>query len=155
MTIIKSIAIIFSLILITPVFTPAARADVWNQRTKMHFNEPIEIPGKTLPAGDYWFVVFNSPSNRNMVQIFDSTQRTLYATLLTVPTKRWQWSPGAEVVFAERRHSLPEALWKWYYPGLDTGHEFLYPAGEQQRLSRDVKQVVMIPAMGNGNAPGK
>jgi hypothetical protein len=155
MTIIKSIAIIFCLFLITPMLTPAAHADVWSQRTKMHFNQPIEIPGKTLPAGDYWFVLFNSPSDRNMVQIFDSTQKTLYATLLTVPTERWQWSPGTEVVFAERHHSQPEALWKWYYPGLDTGHEFLYPATEQQRLSRDVKQVVMIPAMGNGSAPGE
>jgi hypothetical protein len=155
MIIVKSIAIIFCLVLVTPMLTPAAHAAVWSQRTKMHFNQPIEIPGKILPSGNYWFVVFDSQSDRNVIQIFDSAQKTLYATLLTIPTERRQWNLETEVVFAEREHSQPEALWKWYYLGLTTGHEFLYPASEQQQLIHDEKQVVMIPETGKGTAQGE
>jgi hypothetical protein len=139
MTIIKSLSAFFALILAVAVFAPAARADESNQRTELKFSQPIEIPGKVLPPGTYWFVLLNSSSNRNVVQIFNSSNSRRYATLDTVPTLRKD-AGDTEVVLAERHHSRPEALWKWYYPGSQTGHEFLYPTREENNLRRDAKQ---------------
>jgi hypothetical protein len=37
------------------VVLPAARADQSNQDTKVTFSQPVQIPGRVLPAGTYWF----------------------------------------------------------------------------------------------------
>ena len=34
-------------------FAPFARADEWDKQTVLTFNEPVEVPGKILPAGTY------------------------------------------------------------------------------------------------------
>ena len=36
---------------------PAARADQANQATKVTFNQAVQIPGRVLPAGTYWFTL--------------------------------------------------------------------------------------------------
>jgi len=141
------LAIGFCFILACMVFLPAARADEWNQMTKMEFSEPVEIPGAVLPAGTYWFVLLDDSSNRDIVRIFSSDWSKLYATLFRVPTERMQSTDRTEIKFAERPHSQPEALFKWYYPGLLTGHEFSYPQKEEKELTRDAKQDVVARPM--------
>ena len=42
-----------------------AFAQVSNQATQMTFTHPVEIPGKRLPAGTYWFTVLDSGPNGN------------------------------------------------------------------------------------------
>lgn len=155
MKIFKSIAAACCLALICLVYTPAARADLWNQASKLHFNHPIEVPGVVLPAGTYWFVLENDSSNRNVVEIFNAQRSTLYTTELTIPALRQYAHGKTEVVFAERR-SQPDALLKWYYPGLRTGHQFLYPQHEEKHLRRDEKEVVFAlpPSSPQANAIG-
>jgi hypothetical protein len=153
----RSLAIVFCFILACMVFLPVARADEWNQMTKLEFSQPVEIPGTVLPAGTYWFVLLNNRSDRNIVQIFSSDWSKLYATLFTVSTERMQPTVRTEIKFAERLHSQPEALWKWYYPGLPIGHEFMYPTKEEKELTRDAKQDLLIQpttAVSNSAAPG-
>jgi hypothetical protein len=127
---------------------PRARADEWNQATKLRLSEPIEIPGRVLPAGTYWFMLLGSQSNRNVVQIFSADWSKLYATELTVPVLQRRPASRTEVSFAERRHDRPEALLTWFYPGMQTGHQFIYPAREQMRLDRDARQRVLAPPAG-------
>jgi hypothetical protein len=153
----RSLAIVFCIILACVVFLPAARADDWNQMTKMEFSQPVEIPGVVLPAGTYWFVLVNNQSDRDIVQIFSSDWSKLYATVFTVPTERMQPTDRTEIKFAERPHSQREALLKWYYPGLLTGHEFLYRQKEEKELTRDTKQELVVRPMtvsANAIAPG-
>lgn len=153
----RSLAIVFCIILAGVVFLPAARADDWNQMTKMEFTQPVEIPGVVLPAGTYWFVLVNNQSDRDIVQIFSSDWSKLYAIVFTVPTERRQATNRTGVEFAERPHSQPEALLKWYYPGLLTGHEFLYQQKEEKELTRDTKQELVVRPMtvsANAIAPG-
>jgi hypothetical protein len=58
-----------------------------------------------------------------------------------------QSTDRTEVTFAERPHSRPEALLKWYYPGLLTGHEFVYPKSEEDELRLDAKQDLVTQPM--------
>jgi hypothetical protein len=146
MNLAKACAVVFTLGLAAAVFVPAAGADESNQMTKIAFSQPVEIPGKVLPAGSYWLVLADSLSGQNIVQIFSSDWSQIDATLLTVPSYRGEATNHTEVEFAERSHSQPEALLKWYYPGRLTGHEFLYPKKEEQELARDRKQDVMAQA---------
>ncbi len=154
MAIHKSIVVVFSLALACIVLAPSAQAELWNQRTKLTFSQPVEIPGTVLPAGTYWFVLWNGEGSRDVVQVFNASQSKLYADLLTIPTIRMHPTGHTEIVLAERHHSQPEALWKWYYPGLDQGHEFMYPAAEQKHLQRDAKQVITAPHFSTGQNSG-
>jgi Protein of unknown function (DUF2911) len=144
----KALTIIFCCVLAYAVLPPIANADNWNQMTKLEFTQPVEIPGRFLPAGTYWFVLQNNDSGRNLVQIFSEDWRQLYATLSTVPTDRQQSTDRTEIEFAERPHEQPEALLKWYYPGLLTGHEFLYSSKHERQFAREAKLDVLVPSAG-------
>jgi Protein of unknown function (DUF2911) len=139
----KLFAIVLFVIMAFSISVPMTRADVSNQKTKLTFNDAVEIPGQMLPAGTYWFVVLNGLPSRNVVQIFNADQSVLYATLLTVPSERMQASDGTILTFAERPPNQPEALLTWFYPGMTTGHEFIYPKNEAQELASDMHQEVV------------
>ncbi len=138
------LAMFFGVALALMAFLPAAHADQWNEMTKLKFDEPVQIPGhEVLPAGNYWFVLANSSSDRNIVNVFSSNWKHEYATLLTVPTIRMQPTKDTVVKFAERPHDQPPALLKWYYPGRQTGQEFVYSAKNERQFKRDVQENVL------------
>jgi hypothetical protein len=148
MSIRSLVAIFFGVALVLLALGPSARADAWNEQTKLTFNQPLQIPGhEVLPAGSYWFILASSPSNRNIVQIFSTNWKHEYATLLTQPTIRQQATDNTVVEFAERPHDRPEALLRWFYPGRTTGQEFLYSAKREHEFSHDTKQKVGVNAL--------
>ena len=128
---------------------PRARADEWNQEVEIRFSQPVEVPGQVLPAGTYWFKLANSETNRNIVEIFNHDYSKLEATLITDPQSRREPTARTEVSFAERSHHRPEALLGWFYPGALTGHQFIYPHQEAQRLQLDAKQNLLLPRIGS------
>lgn len=140
-------AIIFCCVLSCAVLLPAARADEWNQKTEMSFSQPVEIPGRVLAPGTYWFVLLRTDSDRNIVQVFSEDWSYLYATLQTIPTDRMQATDKTEIKFAERPYDKPEALLKWYYPGRLSGHEFLYSRKQEKELAHDRQQDVLVISM--------
>ena len=79
------------------------------------------------------------------MQIFSAGWSRLYATELTVPVQQRRRAGRAQVSFAERRNDRPVALLTWCYRGMLTGHEFIYPAREEQRLDRDARQRILAP----------
>ena len=130
------------IVLAFAAFLPTARADEWNQQTKLSFSQPVEIPGGVLPAGTYWFKLADTQSH-NVVEIYSSDWSKDYATLVTVPEYRLQSTNHTEIEFAERPQDKPEALLNWYYPGTLAGHEFLYSSRQENAFARDVKEDVM------------
>ena len=147
MTIRSILCGVCGIVLAFSAFLPMARADEWNQKTELSFSQPIEIPGSVLPAGTYWFVLANSSSDRNLVEIFSSNWSQEYATLPTVPEYRAESTDKTQVDFAERPHDQPEALLTWYYPEQLTGHEFLYSRRQENRFARDIKEDVVAPVL--------
>jgi hypothetical protein len=139
------LALLFGVALVLVAFGPSARADEWNQMTKLTFNQPVQIPGhKVLPAGSYWFILEDSPADRNTVLVYSGNWRHEFAILLTQPTIRPHTTADTVVKFAERPHDRPEALLKWYYPGRLTGHEFLYSPRRERAFSRDIQRTVEV-----------
>lgn len=133
----------------TVAVVPVVHADEWDQATKVEFSQPVEIPGSTLPAGTYWFLLANTGIDRNIVQVFSSDWSVLYATLGTVPTERTRITSDSAFIFAERPTHKPEAILKWFYPGETTGHEFLYSRTEEQELAQDAHQSVIARSVGS------
>ena len=122
-------------------FEVAAHADEYDLTTKLTFNQPIQIPGKVLPAGTYLFKLANT-NDRHIVQVFNSDGMVLDATLMAIPTERREATGQSVVTFADQGNGQPEALLKWFYPGETTGNEFVYPKQVEQQLAQDRQQTV-------------
>jgi hypothetical protein len=115
---------------------PRVRADVWNQATRVTFDESIEVPGRVLAAGTYWFTLLNDDEDRNIVQIWNADRMRLLATILTVPDYRLQPKGRTVMKFEERPSSEPQALEAWFYPGDNYGHEFVDPKTTAKELAK-------------------
>jgi hypothetical protein len=142
----KTISIL-GLLLAFTIILPVARADEFDQATKLTFSQSVQIPGRVLPAGTYWFVLADtSIANRNIIHIFNSDRSTLYATVSTITADRAQPSDHTAITFAERQSTQPSAIVTWFYPGRQSGHEFVYPKSEEQELAQGKHQTVMAAA---------
>jgi hypothetical protein len=109
------------------LYVPRAKAGEWNQATKLTFSAPVEVPGRVLMPGTYWFTVMNDEANRNVVQIWTADRTHLVTTVLAEDDYRPQPTGKTDVKFKERSPNGPEAIAAWYYPGDSWGHEFVYP----------------------------
>jgi hypothetical protein len=110
--------------------TKPVMADEWNKRAEFQFSAPVEVPGKVLTPGKYVFELADRPSGRNIVQVFseDSTgNESLVATVLAIPDYSLSTPDKPTIHFEERRSGSPEAIQSWFYPGSNTGWEFVYP----------------------------
>ena len=142
----KAISIL-GLLLALAIILPVARAAEYDQATKLTFNQSVQIPGRVLPAGTYWFVLADtSTGNRNIIHIFNSDRSMLYATVSTITADRAQPSDHTEITFAERQSTQPSAIVTWFYPGRQSGHEFVYPKSEEQELAQVKHQTVVATA---------
>jgi len=142
----KKCFITLGLLLAFGVTLASARADENDQASILTFNQPVQIPGRVLSAGTYWFMLTNTQTSRNIVQIYNSDRSTLIATVFTINTQS-STVPGQTVVtFGEREPMQPQALVSWFYPGEPTGHQFIYSGKEQQELAQSKHYTVMAKA---------
>jgi hypothetical protein len=131
------------------VFSPAAKADAWNRKTKITFSGPVEIPGihlkgwAVLPAGTYVFKIVDSMSDRHIVQIFNKDETQVLATILAIPNYRLKATSRTVITFRERPAGQPEALRAWFYPGRHWGEEFVYPRAKAVELAKATNMAVL------------
>lgn len=110
--------------------TMPAMADEMNKRTEFQFSESVQIPGKVLTPGKYVFQLANDQSDRTIVQVFSEDSNgnlSLVENVLTIPDYTLNIPDKPIVRFDERTSGTPEAIRSWFYPGDNTGWEFVYP----------------------------
>lgn len=122
---------------------PYAAATQWNQKTKLTFSAPVQIPGVVLPAGTYFFSLLPDNPDRNIVQVWNADRTHPIATLLTVPDERLKPTGQTVIKFSERPSNAPEALHAWFYPGDEYGHEFVYPESTAREIAKRASQPVL------------
>ena len=93
----------------------------------MTVHETIQVPNKVLPAGTYVMKLLSSPSDRHIVQIFNSDETELITTILAIPNYRLEPTGKTLFTFWEMPVGQPPALRAWFYPGDNFGQEFAYP----------------------------
>ena len=137
------------LVLASLIMLPVAHADELDQASQLTFSQSVQIPGRVLPAGTYWFVLADTVGNRNIIQVFNSDRSTLYATVLAVTAERPHPSDNTTITFAKRESMPTNAIVTWFYPGRNSGHEFVYSKSEEQELARAKHQTIMAMAPAN------
>jgi hypothetical protein len=132
---------IIALMLAIAIMLPVVHADDWNQATRFTFSQPVQIPGRVLPAGTYRFQLADNDS-RHLVQIFRE-DRTLVTTLYSIPRLRDGRSADAAITLANRGTAQPQAIVAWFFAGETQGHELLYPRQGKQELAQATQTVLM------------
>jgi len=130
------IPLILTAVLLVLSLSPAVKADDWDKKTVVTFDEDVEIPGQVLPAGTYVFKLFGSSSNRSIVQVWTEDESQLLATLMTVGDS--YPNPSGEPYFildtTETSEGYPPAVVSWFFGGGDDGRDFIYPGYSTTRM---------------------
>ena len=114
------------LMLLGTFFVPKGRADASDKKTIVTVNQPIQVPGKVLPAGTYVFKLLDS-NDPTLVAIYNADEMQLITTVRGISNTRRETPDKTILQFEERPSGQPEALKAWFYPGDDSGVAFVYP----------------------------
>lgn len=146
MKVTRIVLTIFAVLLLVAPFASRARGDTgFNKRTVVTFTQPVEIPGQILPAGTYTVELYESFGNRHVVRIYNADRSKLIATVLAIPNARLEPTENNMMTFSERPGNAPDALKAWFYPGDNSGQEFVYPKARAIELAQITHET--IPAV--------
>jgi hypothetical protein len=113
-----------------------AKADDWDKKTIVTFDQDVEIPGQVLPAGTYVFKSFRSNSDRFIVQVWDGSESQLLATLMTIGDS--YPNPRGKAYFvldtSATDEGYPPAVVSWFFAGTDEGRDFIYSGYSTTRM---------------------
>lgn len=138
------LAIVCGILLTMGIVTTPARADLWNKKTILTVNETIQVRDTVLEPGQYVMKLYDSPSERHVVQIFNRDETHIINTVLAIPRERMQPADHTEFTFWETPPGNVRAMRTWFYPGDTIGQEFPYP--KHLQLVAMVTTPVPVPA---------
>jgi hypothetical protein len=143
----KTLAILARLAVATSLvaFAAATSANAQtslNNRTVLTFSQPVEVPGKILPAGTYTFEMHDSGMNRHVIEIFDQGGTKLQALVLAIPSYRAKATEDTVIKFNEVAPGQPQAIRIWYYPGQTVGNELVYSKSRARELAASANMAV-------------
>src|SRR5262249_8938162 len=119
------------LVLLAPSLT---HGDEWNLATRFTVSQQSEVPGMVLQANTPYVIrLLDSPSNRNVVQIYDKDQMHMLTMFMAISAERPEPADRTVFSFVESAPGYPLPIGEWFYPGRLNGLEFVYP--KQQALS--------------------
>ena len=125
-------------------FTPYSQAqDDWTKRTLVTVHRAIEVPGKVLPPGKYVFEIMDFQAERNLVRITNERGDKVYATIIAIPTERFQAKSDTVFLFHEAERGRPDPLRAWFYPDHLKGVEFVYPKTRAVQLAAETEEYVI------------
>jgi hypothetical protein len=134
---------ILAVLLAFLVVLPVAHADEWNQATLITFSQPVQIPGRVLPAGTYLFEMVTN-INHELVRISSPDRNNVFALIQAIPTYQRGLSGKSAIILANQGESQPEAVVAWSYPGRVEGHQLLYPKQVQSALAKDKQDTIVL-----------
>jgi len=130
----------------------ATRADEYDKKTIVTFDQPTEVPGIVLPPGKYVIKLLNSSSNRHIAEVMNERMDHLYALTFTTAAERLSPIRESEnkkiLTFYEGKNGQPQAIRQWFWPGDTIGQEFLYPKNQAAKIAANTGEKVA-----EGNLP--
>jgi hypothetical protein len=113
--------------LMSSAFVPSLNASETDKKTVVTVSQAIAVEKTILPAGKYVLKLLNSSSRRDIVQIYNAEETQLITTILAIPAYRLTPTGESMFSFYEAPAGQPSALHTWFYPGDNSGFEFLQP----------------------------
>ena len=124
----------------------ATKADEYDKRTIVTFDQPTEVPGMVLPPGKYVIKLLNSSSNRHIAEVMNERMDHLYALTFTSAAERIGPLTDKQndriLTFYEGKNGQPRAVRRWFWPGDTIGQEFLYPKDQADKIAANTGEKV-------------
>ena len=142
----KSAALILGCFILTLVILAPAylRGDEWNRATKFDVNKPFEVPGMVLqPNTRYVIRLLDSPSTRNVVQIYNEDQTKMLTMFMGISSERSEAADHTVFSFIETEPGNPLPIKEWFYPGRTLGLEFVYPKDQALKIAGHAREPVL------------
>ena len=146
----KSAPIIIGCFVLALVFLapPVIHGDEWNLATRFSINQPFQVPGMVLqPNTKYVIRLHDSPSERNVVQVFNEEQSKLLTMFIAISDERMQPTDDTKFTFMETAPGYPIPIKEWFYPGRLRGLEFVYPKEQRLEISRHGRESVQTASV--------
>ena len=109
----------------------------------MTFSKPVQLPGKTLPAGRYRFQLADTQESRRVIKVQTEDGKQQLLMLLTVQNQLRDIPKDPVVLFRETAQGQPDAIRSFNYPGERIGFEFIYPKAEAMVIAHRTHQPVL------------
>lgn len=131
-----------SVLLCGVVCASATAQDFYNYKTSFTFDREVELPGgRTLQPGTYLFRLVDSSATRYIVQVLDTHETHVFATMLAVEPR------DETVIFGDAPINAPRPIRYWYHAGdgvRPIGYEFVYPTDQATRIANVTQQRVLM-----------
>src|SRR5262245_5160767 len=98
----------------------------WNKKSTLSTERQVEFPGIVLEPGIYIVRLQKSDGRRSVVQILNSDESLVLASLVAVPDHRVRPDGNSEFTFHEGKLEGPQLVQTWFFPGDLAGLEFVY-----------------------------
>ena len=132
---------VLALIALAPPFT---QGDEWNLATKFTVNHPFQVPGLTLEANTPYVIrLFDSPSERKVVQIYNEDQTKMLTMFMAISAERLEPTDKTVFTFIETEPGYPIPIKEWFYPGRLTGREFVYPKDQAMQIALHTRERIL------------
>jgi len=123
---------------------PASKGDGWNLLTRFSVNHEFEVPGAVLEANTpYVMKLLDSPSTRNVVQVYDKDETKLLAMFIAASAQRMEPEDRTVFKFIEVEPGFPMPIRTWFYPGRLNGLDFIYPKDQATEIAAHAKEPVL------------
>lgn len=116
-----------ALSLMSSAFVPSLKASETDKKTVITVSQAIAVEETVLPAGKYVLKLLNSSASRDIVQIYNAEETQLITTIQAIPAYRLRPTGDTMFSFYEAPAGQPSGLHTWFYPGDNSGFEFLQP----------------------------
>src|SRR5690349_8427540 len=106
----KTLTVALAMTVVGLASAGTARADEHDKLTILTFSQAVEIPGHILPAGTYTFKLFESKTDRDIVQVFNADGSQLIAIVMTIADYRLTPTDQTVIKFGEVPAGSPEVI---------------------------------------------
>ena len=126
-------------------FAPqTSRGDEWNLATKFTVSHQFEVPGMVLQADTPYVIrLLDSPSTRNVVQIYDEDQKHMLTMFMAIADQRAEPEDRTVFSFIETEPGFPLPIKEWFYPGRLNGLEFVYPKKQAREIAAHAEEPIL------------
>jgi hypothetical protein len=117
------------------ITSPGIGNPAYRQETHFTFDGPVQLPGITLPAGEYVFHLADPADGRNVVHVTSADGKKDYGNFNTKVVSRDEKSNTPELTFLETPANMAPAVKGYFFPGQSNGREFVYSKEQEDRIA--------------------
>lgn len=123
---------------------PTAHAQSFADQSIFTEHEPFEVGKTRLEPGTYLIRVVLQANNRTVVQVTDTEQKTIYASVLSSPhpVLAEPTIQANQYVFYPPTPGHAKALRTWFAKGANMGQDIVYTRGRAAEIAIAVKEPV-------------